>query len=66
MWTVENKRKITNTGLLVLRCTIQIELNLILKAVTEKSAGAIYACTFGFTNELTEEFIREHLLGLTV
>ena len=42
-WTVENKLKITNTGLLVLRCTIQIELNLILKTVIVKSGCAIYA-----------------------
>ena len=64
-WTVENKLKITNTGLLVLRCTIQIEV----KSNLEDSNREIWLrnlCTFGFTYELTEEFIRGRLLGLTV
>ena len=63
-WTVENKRKITNTGLLVLRCTIQIEL--ILLEESNREICLRNFCTFGFTYELTEEFIRGRLLGLTV
>ena len=49
-WTFETKRKITNTGSLVLHCTIQIELSLILKSITKVCLCNLL--TFGSTYEL--------------